>query len=277
MPGGLHGAAHRHHMAGTHMKSLKRKEYEALIKPLQLELSAMARWLQHTGHRLVVIFEGRDTAGKGGAIGAIAEHLNPRQCRVAALPKPSERESTQWYFQRYVAHLPAAGEIVLFDRSWYNRAGVEKVMGYCTQEQYEAFLKQAPVFEKQLTDDGILLFKYWLTVDQEYQEKRFAERAAEPLKSWKLSPVDLKAREKYDDYTRAREAMLQATHTHHAPWTLVDFNDQRIGRLTLVRDLLDRLPDTEVPGEPLGLPPLKAKPRKERYGKLKPIKPQRGN
>ncbi len=255
------------------MKSLKRKEYEALLKPLQLELSAMARWLQHSGQRLVVIFEGRDTAGKGGAIGTIAEHLNPRQCRVTALPKPGERESTQWYFQRYVSHLPAAGEIVLFDRSWYNRAGVEKVMGYCTQDQYEAFLQQAPVFEKQLTDDGILLFKYWLTVDQEQQEKRFAERAEEPLKSWKLSPVDLKAREKYDDYTRAREAMLQVTHTSHAPWTLVDFNDQRIGRLTLVRDLLDRLPDTEMPSEPLGLPTLKDKPRKERYGKLKPIKP----
>ena len=224
----------------------------------------------------MVVVEGRDTAGKGGAIGAITEHLNPRQCRVVALPKPSEREATQWYFQRYIAHLPAAGEIVLFDRSWYNRAGVEKVMGYCTDEQYQRFLQQAPVFERGITDDGILLFKYWLCVDQAQQEERFAERADEPLKSWKLSPIDLKAREKYADYTAAREAMLKATHTANAPWTLVDFNDQRVGRLTMIRDLLDRLPDTRVPVEPLGLPPLRGKLHKERYGVLKPIKPQRG-
>ena len=258
------------------MKPLKRKDYEARLKPLQLELAAMARWASHCGARIVVVVEGRDTAGKGGAIGAITEHLNPRQCRVVALPKPSEREATQWYFQRYIAHLPAAGEIVLFDRSWYNRAGVEKVMGYCTDEQYQRFLQQAPVFERGITDDGILLFKYWLCVDQAQQEECFAERADEPLKSWKLSPIDLKAREKYADYTAAREAMLKATHTANAPWTLVDFNDQRVGRLTMIRDLLDRLPDTRVPVEPLGLPPLRGKLHKERYGVLKPIKPQRG-
>ena len=258
------------------MKPLKRKDYEARLKPLQLELAAMARWASHCGARIVVVVEGRDTAGKGGAIGAITEHLNPRQCRVVALPKPSEREATQWYFQRNIAHLPAAGEIVLFDRSWYNRAGVEKVMGYCTDEQYQRFLQQAPVFERGITDDGILLFKYWLCVDQAQQEERFAERADEPLKSWKLSPIDLKAREKYADYTAAREAMLKATHTANAPWTLVDFNDQRVGRLTMIRDLLDRLPDTRVPVEPLGLPPLRGKLHKERYGVLKPIKPQRG-
>ena len=258
------------------MKPLKRKDYEARLKPLQLELAAMARWASHCGARIVVVVEGRDTAGKGGAIGAITEHLNPRQCRVVSLPTPSEREATQWYFQRYIAHLPAAGEIVLFDRSWYNRAGVEKVMGYCTDEQYQRFLQQAPVFERGITDDGILLFKYWLCVDQAQQEERFAERADEPLKSWKLSPIDLKAREKYADYTAAREAMLKATHTANAPWTLVDFNDQRVGRLTMIRDLLDRLPDTRVPVEPLGLPPLRGKLHKERYGVLKPIKPQRG-
>ena len=258
------------------MKPLKRKDCEARRKPLQLELAAMARWASHCGARIVVVVEGRDTAGKGGAIGAITEHLNPRQCRVVALPKPSEREATQWYFQRYIAHLPAAGEIVLFDRSWYNRAGVEKVMGYCTDEQYQRFLQQAPVFERGITDDGILLFKYWLCVDQAQQEERFAERADEPLQSWKLSPIDLKAREKYADYTAAREAMLKATHTANAPWTLVDFNDQRVGRLTMIRDLLDRLPDTRVPVEPLGLPPLRGKLHKERYGVLKPIKPQRG-
>lgn len=255
------------------MKKLKRKEYEKLLNPLQLELAAMARWVQHTGSRLLVLVEGRDTAGKGGAINTISEHLNPRQCRIVALPKPSERESSQWYLQRYIAHLPAAGEIVLMDRSWYNRAGVEKVMGYCTEEQYRAFLKQAPVFEKALVDDGILLFKYWLAVDQAQQEERFAERADEPLKSWKLSPIDLKAREQYAEYTAAREAMLKATHTRHAPWTLVDFNEQRLGRLTLLRNLLDRLPDTAVPQASLGLPPLKRRPLKESYGVVKPLPP----
>ena len=254
------------------MKPLKRKDYEARLKPLQLELAAMARWASHCGARIVVVVEGRDTAGKGGAIGAITEHLNPRQCRVVALPKPSEREATQWYFQRYIAHLPAAGEIVLFDRSWYNRAGVEKVMGYCTDEQYQRFLQQAPVFERGITDDGILLFKYWLCVDQAEQEERFSERLDNPLKGWKLSPVDLAARERYADYTRAREAMLKATHSRHAPWTLVDFNNQRAGRLTLIRDLLDRLPDTPVHEDTLKLEPLGGKPHKERYGVLKPLK-----
>ena len=188
-----------------------------------------------------------------------------------ALSKPSELESTQWYFQRYVAHLPSAGEIVLFDRSWYNRAGVEKVMGFCTAAQYRAFLKQAPLFEKALVDEGILLFKYWLTVDQAEQEARFAERLADPLKRWKLSPIDLKAREKYAEYGRARDAMLKATHTKHAPWALVDFNDQRRGRLTLIRHLLDHLPDTRVPEERVDFPPLKGPLLKERFTVLKPI------
>jgi len=250
---------------------MKRKDYEAALDPLRAELVQMHRWLQHTGRRLVVLFEGRDTAGKGGVIGAISEGLNPRQCHVVALPKPSERQQTQWYFQRYVAHLPAAGEISLFDRSWYNRAGVEQVMGYCTQAQYEAFLKQVPTFERMLVDDGVLLFKYWLTVDQAEQEERFAERAADPLKRWKLSPVDLKSREKYADYGVARDAMLEATHTRHAPWTLVDFNDQKLGRLTLIRDLLDRLPDCSVPETPVELAPLAARPKKEKFAVLKPI------
>ncbi len=253
------------------MKPLKRKDYEARLKPLQLELAAMARWASHCGARIVVVVEGRDTAGKGGAIGAITEHLNPRQCRVVALPKPSEREATQWYFQRYIAHLPAAGEILLMDRSWYNRAGVEKVMGFATEDQVAAFLEQAPVFEKLLTDDGILLFKYWLCCDQEQQEERFAERLEDPLKSWKLSPIDVEARTRYADYTRAREAMLEATHTRHAPWTLVDFDDQKRGRLTLIRHLLDRLPDVKVPRRAPEFPPLEGKPKKERFGKLKPI------
>jgi len=253
--------------------SLKRKQYQALLEPMQLELIAMARWVQHTGQRVLVLFEGRDTAGKGGAIQAIAEHLNPRQCRVVALPKPNDRESTQWYFQRYVAHLPAAGELVLMDRSWYNRAGVERVMGYCSDAQYTAFLQQAPRFEHLLVEDGILLFKYWLTVDQEEQEQRFAERHADPLKGWKLSPVDLQSRQAYADYTQAREAMLQATHTEWAPWTLVDFNDQKRGRLGLIRDLLDRLPDTHVPEDDSALPPLKGKLHHEKFGVLQPIAP----
>ncbi|MEQ1499643.1 MAG: polyphosphate kinase 2 [Novosphingobium sp.] len=253
------------------MKHLKRKKFEALYAPLEQELVAMARWAAATGARIMVLFEGRDTAGKGGAIQAVAQPLNPRQCRIAALPKPSTREQSQWYFQRYVAHLPAAGEVVLFDRSWYNRAGVEKVMGFAAPAQVDAFLKAAPVFEQQLIDDGILLFKYWLTTDQEQQELRFQERLEDPLKRWKLSPVDVAAREKYDAYTLAREEMLEATHTKAAPWTLIDFNDQRRGRLTLIRDLLDRLPDTHVDPEAIELPPLGHAPSKEGFTVLKPI------
>lgn len=250
---------------------MKRKKYEEALEPLQQELVAMARWVAATGQRVVVLFEGRDTAGKGGAIAAIRSALNPRQCRTVALSKPSEAENTQWYFQRYIAHLPGAGEIVLFDRSWYNRVGVEKVMGFADDAQVDRFLAQAPVFEKLLIDDGILLFKYWLTTDQELQEKRIRERFEDPLKRWKLSPIDLAARERYDDYTNAREAMLTATHTEWAPWTLVDFNDQKRGRLTLIRDLLDRLPDTSVPPDAFELAPLKGKLRRETFGKLKPI------
>lgn len=253
------------------MGSLKRKDYEELLEPLQAELVEMARWVAGTGQRLLVIFEGRDTAGKGGAIQAVAERLNPRQCRIVALPKPSERETGQWYFQRYVPHLPAKGEIVLFDRSWYNRAGVERAMGFCTEDQAEAFLDAVPTFERQLVDDGILLFKYWLGCDQEEQEKRFAERVEDPLKRWKLSPIDLEARKKYRDYTKAREAMLKATHKEKTPWALVDFNDQKVGRLTLIRDLLDRLPDRKMPEEKTVFPPLEEKPAKEKYGVLKPL------
>ena len=255
------------------MTKLKRKDYEALLQPLQTELANMARWVQHTDQRVVVVFEGRDTAGKGGAINAIREHLNPRQCHVVALPKPTEREAGQWYFQRYAAQLPAAGEIALFDRSWYNRAGVEKVMGFASDAQVEAFLHATPQFEQQLVDDGILLFKYWLCVDQAEQEKRFAERLEDPLKGWKLSPIDLEARKRYRDYTRAREDMLKATHTRHAPWTLVDFNDQKRGRLALIRDLLDRLPDTAIDAPKIEFPNLVGKPARERYGVLKPIPP----
>jgi polyphosphate kinase 2 len=254
-------------------KKLKRKDYEAELKPMAEELVAMSRWVAATGARIVVLFEGRDTAGKGGAIKALSAHLNPRQCHVVALAKPSEREAGQWYFQRYVANLPSAGEIVLFDRSWYNRAGVERVMGFARPAQVRAFLKAAPKFERMLVDDGVLLFKYWLSCDQDQQEARLAERLADPLKRWKLSPIDLAARDKYDAYTRAREAMLRATHAPFAPWTVVDFNDQKRGRLTLIRDFLDRLPDTTIEPPQLEIAPLGRPPAKESFGVLRPIKP----
>ena len=252
------------------------RKYEDRLRPLQVRLNGVMRTLQSRGERVVVLFEGRDSAGKGGSIKAISEKLNTRQVRTVALGVPSERERHQWYFQRYVAHLPAAGEMVLFDRSWYNRAGVETVMGFCTPDEMRAFLKAAPVFERMLVDDGIRLFKYWLTVDQAEQEKRFAERLDDPLKQWKLSPVDLQARTRYADYGRARDRMLEATHTQHAPWTLVDFNDQHEGRLTLIADLLSRLPPPEDPAPDFEIPPLGHEPLREEFdGPLKPIKPAR--
>jgi polyphosphate kinase 2 len=251
---------------------LPKKEYEEELEKLQLELTRMARWLRHTGKRILVIVEGRDTAGKGGVISAIAGAMSPRQCRVVALPAPNDREKSQWYFQRYIQHLPAAGELVLFDRSWYNRAGVETVMGYAEPDQVLKFFEQTPSVEKHLVDDGLILFKYWLAVDQEKQEERFAERLEDPLKRWKLSPIDLKSRTKYAEYTRARERMFAATHTKTAPWTVVEFNDQRRGRLNLIRDLLDRIPDTRVPPMKLDFPKLKGKPGKEQYHVVQPIK-----
>ncbi|MGI8930998.1 MAG: polyphosphate kinase 2 [Sphingomicrobium sp.] len=250
-------------------------EYEAQLAPMLHELSDAARWIAETGQRLVVLFEGRDTAGKGGSIYMFSSTLNPRQCRVVALPAPSKREAGQWYFQRYAAHLPARGEISLFDRSWYNRAGVEPVMGYCSQQETDSFLRNVPEFERHLVDDGFHLFKYWLCCDQDRQEERFADRLNNPLKRWKLSPVDIEARHRYDAYTEAREQMIEATHTEYAPWTLVDFNDQALGRLTLLRDLLDRLPDTQLPQNEIAWPPLTAQPGRERYGKLSPIAPFR--
>ena len=297
-------------MSGT--SKLTEEQYVELLDPMAKELSAMARWVSETSQRMVIVFEGRDTAGKGGSIDMFARLLNPRQCRIVALPSPSERERTQWYFQRYVEHLPAEGEIVLFDRSWYNRAGVERVMGFCTPDQAQDFLNAvpdferhliddgmlrevyhyrpvervmgfctpdqtqdflnaAPEFERHLVDDGMLLFKYWLCCDQAVQEERFANRLHNPMKRWKLSPIDIKARKHYDEYTEARELMLSATHTDYAPWTLVDFNDQPLGRLTLLRDLLDRVPDTDLPLADIPWPPLEGEPAKERFGVLQPI------
>ena len=246
--------------------------YEDQLRPLQVELNGVMRMLKDRGERIVILFEGRDTAGKGGVIKAISEKLNTRQCHIAALGVPTAREQGQWYFQRYVEFLPAAGEMTLFDRSWYNRAGVEAVMGYCTPAQTAAFLKQAPIFEKMLVDDGIRLFKYWLTVDQAEQERRFADRQDDPLKQWKLSPVDLQARTKYDEYGRARDRMLEATHTKAAPWTLVDFNDQKAGRLKLIANLLSRLPVATAAAPDVDIPPLAGKPLTEKFrGPLTPI------
>ncbi len=253
------------------MSEITNEEYEELVRPLTKELSAMARWVVETEQRIVVLFEGRDTAGKGGSIDMIARVLNPRQCHVVALSTPSDRERTQWYFQRYAAFLPAKGEISLFDRSWYNRAGVEPVMGYCTEDETDSFLRAVPEFERHLVDDGILLFKYWLCCDQAKQEERFQNRLRNPLKRWKLSPIDIEARTKYEAYTAAREKMLAATHTDFAPWTLVDYNDQALGRLTLLRDLLDRIPDTELPLKEIPWPPLPGPPGTERFGILEPI------
>jgi polyphosphate kinase 2 len=253
------------------MGKLKKKDYHHALEAMQRELVELARWVEAAGARVVVLFEGRDSAGKGGAIHAIREHLNPRQVKVVALSKPTERESGEWYFQRYLRHLPGSGEIVLFDRSWYNRAGVEQVMGFATAAEVEAFLEAAPKLEKLLVEDGLILIKYWLACDQAKQEERFEERRDDPLKGWKLSPIDVAAREKYDDYTAAREAMLRATHTEWAPWTLVDFNDQKLGRLTLVRDLLDRIPECKDGEPPVALPPLKKRPSEERFSVVEPV------
>ena len=258
------------------MAKLKWDDYEKLAEPLQEELTAAARWIAQTGQRVVILFEGRDTAGKGGSIDMISRTLNPRQCHVVALSSPSERERGQWYFQRYIPYLPATGEIALFDRSWYNRAGVERVMGFCSEKEAEAFLNAVPDFERQLVEDGVLLFKYWLCCDQEAQERRFAKRLNNPMRRWKLSPVDIASRDKYEAYTDARERMLEATHTAYAPWTLVDFNDQQRGRLTLLRNFLDRLPDTELPLEEIPWPPLSHAPLTERFEVLEPIPPYIG-
>ncbi|MGH8174422.1 MAG: polyphosphate kinase 2 [Rhodanobacteraceae bacterium] len=246
------------------MKSIKSKEYAHALDDLYIELLELQRWIISAGKRVVVILEGRDAAGKGGVIKAITEPLNTRFTRIVALQKPNERESSQWYFQRYIQHLPAAGELVLFDRSWYNRAGVERVMGFCTDAQYRRFLADCPKFEKLITDDGILVLKYWLAVNQEEQEKRFTDRATDPLKRWKISPIDLKARELYAEYGKARGVMLRATNTSNAPWFVANFNDQKRGRLNLIRHLLDRLPERAPRDKALKLPPLRGKPARER-------------
>jgi polyphosphate kinase 2 len=232
----------------------KKMVYEKELLRLQGELVKLQEWVRAEGVRLVVIFEGRDAAGKGGTIKRVAEYLNPRVTRIVALPAPTERQSTQWYFQRYVEHLPAAGEIVLFDRSWYNRAGVEHVMGFCTQEEYTRFLHQCPIFERLLVEDGILLRKYWFSVSDEEQERRFADRLADPMRRWKLSPMDLESVTRWEDYSRAKDQMLVHTDIPEAPWYDVDSDNKRRARINMIAHLLSTVPYQEVKPRALEIP-----------------------
>ncbi|MFF4426834.1 polyphosphate kinase 2 [Streptomyces sp. NPDC001549] len=234
---------------------LKKAVYEDELLRLQTELIKLQEWVRAEGARLVVVFEGRDAAGKGGTIKRVAEHLNPRVARIAALPTPTERERSQWYFQRYVEHLPAAGEIVLFDRSWYNRAGVEHVMGFCTPAEHRLFLRQCPVFEHMLVEDGILLRKYWFSVSDAVQEERFRARAEDPLRRWKLSPMDLESLTRWEAYSRAKDEMLVHTDTADSPWYVVESDDKRSARLNMIAHLLSSLPYAAAPPPSLTLPP----------------------
>lgn len=243
-----------------HRQRPKRTEYEAELARLQLELVHMLEWIRHSGHRLVIVFEGRDAAGKGSAIRRIVDPLNPRYCRVVALPKPTERERTQWYFQRYVNHLPSAGEMVVFDRSWYNRAGVERVMGFCTDEEYWDFLRATPEFERMLVRSGIQVIKYWITVDPEVQAERFRNRLADPAKRWKFSPIDVEAQERWNDYTRAKDLMFEHTSIPEAPWWEVDGNDKRRARLNTITHLLDQVSYREIDYPAIDFEPARPDP-----------------
>jgi polyphosphate kinase 2 len=233
---------------------MSRDYYDHHKRLLQIELVKLQNWVKDTGQRIVIVFEGRDAAGKGGTIKRFTEHLNPRGCRVVALEKPTERERTQWYFQRYVPHLPAAGEIVMFDRSWYNRAGVERVMGFCTPEEYLEFMREAPEFERMLVHSGLNLTKFWFSVTQAEQRTRFVIRQVDPVRQWKLSPMDIQSLDKWDDYTEAKEAMFFYTDTADAPWTVVKSNDKKRARLESIRHILERFDydgkDEEIVGKP---------------------------
>ncbi|MEL1263150.1 polyphosphate kinase 2 [Pseudoxanthomonas putridarboris] len=239
---------------GVEGSQLPRSRYFRELLRLQAELVRLQDWVVHRKLKVVVLFEGRDAAGKGGAIKRITQRLNPRICRVAALPAPSERERTQWYFQRYVPHLPAGGEIVLFDRSWYNRAGVERVMGFCTAEELEEFFRSVPEFEKMLVRSGIILIKYWFSIADDQQHSRFQMRIHDPLKQWKLSPMDLESRRRWEAYTKAKEEMLERTHIPEAPWWVVDGNDKKRARLNCIHHLLCQVPYEEVDHESITLP-----------------------
>jgi polyphosphate kinase len=234
--------------------TLDRRTYFRELLRLQAELVKLQDWVHHTGYKLMVLFEGRDAAGKGGVIKRITQRLNPRVCRVVALPAPSDREKTQWYFQRYVPHLPAGGEIVLFDRSWYNRAGVERVMGFADEDQVEEFFRDVPEFERMLARSGIKLVKYWFSITDKEQQLRFMMRIHDPLKQWKLSPMDLQSRVRWEQYTKAKEEMFQRTHIPEAPWYIVPGNDKKRARLNCMNHLLSLVPYEEVPHEPIALP-----------------------
>jgi polyphosphate kinase 2 len=235
-------------------KTLKKGKYEKELLRLQCELVKLSAWVKHRGLRVVALFEGRDAAGKGGAIKRITEAISPRLCRVAALTAPTERERTQWYFQRYVAHLPAAGEIVLFDRSWYNRAGVEHVMGFCTDEEYREFLRSVPEFERMLIRSGIILMKYWFSVSDEAQESRFQERNHSPIKRWKLSPMDLESRKRWVEYSKAKDEMFKHTDLQDTPWWVVEADDKRRARLNCVKHFLSCVPYEDLTPQPVELP-----------------------
>ena len=238
--------------------SLDNKSYEKELSKLEIELVKLQEWVKTRGLKVVVIFEGRDAAGKGGVIKRITEPLNPRFCRVAALPAPSEKEKTQWYFQRYVTHLPGAGEIVLFDRSWYNRAGVEHVMGFCTSQEYEEFLRSCPEFERMLIRSGIILIKYWFSVSDDEQERRFQERINDPTKHWKLSPMDMESRNRWVEYSKAKDAMFAYTDTKQSPWYVVNADDKKRARLNCIHHLLSLIPYEELPAPSIVLPPRQA-------------------
>ena len=234
---------------------LAKKAYEKELGKLQIELVKLQEWIKVKGLKLVVIFEGRDAAGKGGVIKRITEPLNPRYCRVVALPVPTEKEKTQWYFQRYIAHLPSAGEIVLFDRSWYNRAGVEHVMGFCTIEEYEEFLRSCPEFERMIIRSGIILVKYWFSVSDEEQERRFQDRIDDPTKRWKLSPMDMESRRKWVEYSKAKDTMFTYTNIKQSPWYVVKSDDKKRARLNCIWHLLSMIPYQDLTPEPISLPP----------------------
>ncbi|ELS03350.1 polyphosphate kinase 2, PA0141 family [Xenococcus sp. PCC 7305] len=240
---------------------IPKKVYEKQLARLQLELVKMQYWVKHTGTRIVILFEGRDAAGKGGTIKRITEPLNPRGCRVVALGTPSDREKTEWYYQRYVAHLPAAGEIVCFDRSWYNRAGVEKVMGFCTDRQYKEFMKACPEFERMLVRSGIILLKYWFSVSDEEQERRFQSRTIDPARRWKLSPMDLESRDRWAEYSQAKDAMFTHTNIPEAPWFTVEADDKKRARLNCISHLLSKIPYVDMTPEPIELPKRKSLPK----------------
>ncbi|WP_228015587.1 polyphosphate kinase 2 [Synechocystis salina] len=240
---------------GEGSSKLSKKKYENELARLQLELVKMQYWVKHTGTRIVVLFEGRDAAGKGGTIKRITEPLNPRGCRVVALGTPSDREKTEWYFQRYVPHLPAGGEIVCFDRSWYNRAGVERVMGFCTEAQYQEFMHTCPEFERMLVRSGIILLKYWFSVSDEEQERRFQSRTTDPARRWKLSPMDLESRDRWVEYSQAKDNMFAHTNIPEAPWFTVEADDKKRARLNCINHVLSKIPYVDMTPEPLELPP----------------------